>query len=140
MLRFLVSLFDKSVSYEVVETKEPRHTNIVYRDELSKTKKPTSKYGPKYNDVCKASSKPKKNVQRRSQGGVEEKGVIRVKVVMTKQEAARLLSKCKEGGVLGFKDAANELVQIPMNRVSVVSPVSDSNTCGAALTSIPEEF
>ncbi|KAK9197664.1 hypothetical protein WN944_012847 [Citrus x changshan-huyou] len=65
---------------------------------------------------------------------------IRVKVRMTKAEAARLLSKCKEGGVLGFKDVENELVQIPMNRVHVLPPATTTTyTCAAVLKSIPEE-
>ena len=51
----------------------------------------------------------------------DELGGIRVKLKMTKDEAARLLSKCKEGGVLEFKDVARELVALPLNRVSVVS-------------------
>ncbi|KAL5750091.1 hypothetical protein ACOSP7_024694 [Xanthoceras sorbifolium] len=147
MLRFFAALFNKNVSYhEIIETKEPRDTNIIYRDELSKNchkkRASSTNHRPGYGDVCFASSKPKNNMQRRSGGGVvEEGGAIRVKVVMTKQEAARLLSKCKEGGVLGFKDTANELLQIPMNRVSVVSPACNiASTCGAALTSIPEEF
>ncbi|KAK0587553.1 hypothetical protein LWI29_024748 [Acer saccharum] len=157
MLSFFVSLFNKNVSYEdiVEETKQPRDTNIIYRDELSnknvhhkKSSSTTNKHKPKYGHV----SKPKNNnnnMQRRrhasSGDGVDQdhKGVImRVKVVMTKQEAARLLSKCKEGGVLGFKDMAKEIVQIPMNRVSVVSPAAcnTNNTRGAALEGIPEEF
>ncbi|KAK3228058.1 hypothetical protein Dsin_007920 [Dipteronia sinensis] len=149
MLSFFVSLFNKNVSYEeiVEETKKPRGTNIIYRDELSnkKSSSTTNNHKPKYGHV----SKPKNNnnnMQRRShvRGGVDQdhKGVtMRVKVVMTKQEAARLLSKCKEGGVLGFKDVAKEIVQIPMNRVSVVSPVCNTNnTHGASLERIPEEF
>ncbi|KAK2664286.1 hypothetical protein Ddye_002860 [Dipteronia dyeriana] len=156
MLSFFVSLFNKNVSYDkiVEETKQPRDTNIIYRDELSskkvhhkKSSSTINNHKPKYGD----DSKPKNNnnMQRRSHGscggGVDQdhKGMImRVKVVMTKQEAARLLSKCKEGGVLGFKDVAKEIVQIPMNRVSVVSPAcnTNNNTHGAALQSIPEEF
>ncbi|KAK2664287.1 hypothetical protein Ddye_002861 [Dipteronia dyeriana] len=154
MLSFFVSLLKKNVSYDkiVEETKQSRDTNIIYRDELSKknvhhkkSSSTTNNHKPKHGDV----SKPKNNnsnMQRRSRvsGGVDQdhKGVImRVKVVMTKQEAARLLSKCKEGGVLGFRDVAQEIIRIPMNRVSVVSTACNiNNTHVAALQSIPEEF
>lgn len=67
----------------------------------------------------------------------KEKVMMRVKVKMTKQEAARLISKCKAGGVLDFKDAAHELVKLPMDRVSVVS---NSGGRKAVLKTIPEEF
>ncbi|PON45213.1 hypothetical protein PanWU01x14_260430 [Parasponia andersonii] len=65
---------------------------------------------------------------------------MRVKVTMTKQEAARLLSRCKEGGVLEFKDVARELVQIPVDRVSVdVAPISATCSGKVLLQSIAEE-
>ncbi|KAK3228060.1 hypothetical protein Dsin_007922 [Dipteronia sinensis] len=154
MLSFFVSLFNKNVSYDkiVEETKKSRDKNIIYRDGLSnkkvhhkKSSSTTNNHKPKYGHVSKLKNN-NNNMQRRShvRGGVDQdhKGVtMRVKVVMTKQEAARLLSKCKEGGVLGFKDVAKEIVQIPMNRVSVVSPACNTNnTHGAALERIPEEF
>ncbi|XP_040989036.1 uncharacterized protein LOC121236667 [Juglans microcarpa x Juglans regia] len=68
---------------------------------------------------------------------VDKKGVIRVKVRMTKEEAARLLSRCRDGGLLEFKDVATELVQIPKNRVRVVS--LDTIGLDPVLKSIPEE-
>ena len=46
---------------------------------------------------------------------------IRVRIKLTKEEAARLLSKCNNGGILEFEDVARELVLIPVNRVSIVS-------------------
>jgi len=56
-------------------------------------------------------------------GERERMNVTRVKVKMTKEEAAKLLSKfkCKEGGVLPFKDVASELVALPMDRVTILS-------------------
>ncbi|KAK4381591.1 hypothetical protein Sango_2952000 [Sesamum angolense] len=47
--------------------------------------------------------------------------VVRVKILMRKEEAVGLLSKCRDGGILDFKDVAEELMllQIPKNRVSV---------------------
>ncbi|KAJ0041169.1 hypothetical protein Pint_28648 [Pistacia integerrima] len=127
MLSSFVSFFNRDqLSYQILEHREPKPANFIYRDNLNKNKKQKlSPNQPKDDHFCFASSKP-----------IEEKGVIRVKVTMTKKEAARLLSKCKEGGVLGFKDVANELVQIPMNRVSVEStPCASSH---AVLKSIPE--
>lgn len=128
MLSSFVSFFNRDhSSYQVLEHREPKAENFIYRDSLSKNnkqKKPSPNQ-PKGADFRSVSSKP-----------IEEKGVIRVKVIMTKKEAARLLSKCKEGRVLGFKDVANELVQIPVNRVSVEStPCAGSH---AVLKSIPE--
>ncbi|KAL3742929.1 hypothetical protein ACJRO7_018264 [Eucalyptus globulus] len=69
-----------------------------------------------------------------------KKGVVmRVKVKMTKQEAARLLSKCGDGGVLEFRDVARELVEIPISRVSVVSRMRPEDAAVGKLKSIPEE-
>ncbi|KAF5734997.1 hypothetical protein HS088_TW15G00496 [Tripterygium wilfordii] len=77
-------------------------------------------------------------------GGGEEKEnkkvVMRVKVKMTKQEAVRLLSKCRDGGVLDFKDAAHAIVKLPLDCVSVGSAVAGSTGGKAVLKTIPEEF
>ncbi|KAL1316800.1 hypothetical protein HN51_068942 [Arachis hypogaea] len=81
----------------------------VYRDELTIKKAPPV--------PCKA---PKKSVRFADEEEGEGEG-IRVKVKMTKEEANRLLSKCKEGGLLDFKDVARELVNIPIHRVTVLS-------------------
>lgn len=59
---------------------------------------------------------------------------MRVKVLMTKEDATRLLSKCSRGGTLDFKDVSTSLMQIPVNRVSVVcSNVSSDNFAFEAL-------
>ncbi|KAF7149762.1 hypothetical protein RHSIM_Rhsim02G0243800 [Rhododendron simsii] len=68
-------------------------------------------------------------------GGEERQG-MKVKILMTKEEAARLLSKCRDGGVLEFRDVARELEQIPASRVSVVSSGKGEDR---VLGSIPEE-
>ncbi|GAB4834560.1 hypothetical protein Ancab_032818, partial [Ancistrocladus abbreviatus] len=62
----------------------------------------------------------------------EKKRVI-IKVLMTKEEAARLLTKHRDRkGRLRLIDVANELARIPSNRVS--------STChGMMLDRIPEE-
>ncbi|KAL3597314.1 hypothetical protein D5086_008951 [Populus alba] len=96
-------------------------TNLIYRDELSKK---TSPKKIKKGGNCLASKEEdeRENFEKRGDASsVQEKDVIRVKVRMTKEEAARLMAKCKEGGLLEFKDVAHELVQLPANRVRVVS-------------------
>ncbi|GKV40037.1 hypothetical protein SLEP1_g47718 [Rubroshorea leprosula] len=136
MLKTIASSFHGFSFEQSVKHKEPNCSKgFVYRDELSKKVQPSTmeKGKPKKGD-CRSKHK--------TTGVVEEKGttVMRVKVKMTKQEAARLLAKCKEGGTLEFKDVARELVEIPVGRVSIV----DHNlmTAGAgktsALESIPE--
>ncbi|KAJ8768522.1 hypothetical protein K2173_022619 [Erythroxylum novogranatense] len=108
----------------------------VYRDELSK--KPS--YKKKKSGCCLANSQKPSMFLSAEVGNklssAEDKGVTRVKVKMTKQEAARLMSKCKDGGVLGFKDVADELLQIPVHRITVMSP--STSDCGS-LGTIPEE-
>nr|POE94107.1 hypothetical protein CFP56_47511 [Quercus suber] len=124
-------------------------SKTIYRDELNKKasrKKCAEKSGKDHFAYSKVPLIPKEDdgkdyVRGAGCGGsttVEKKEVIVVKAVkvrMTKQEAARMLSKCKDGGVLDFKDVALELVQIPTNQISIVSP-----TTFPVLESIPEEF
>uniref|UniRef100_M1AW11 DUF7890 domain-containing protein n=1 Tax=Solanum tuberosum TaxID=4113 RepID=M1AW11_SOLTU len=66
---------------------------------------------------------------------------VKVKILMRKEDAIRLLLKCRERGVLEFKDVAQELVQIPSNCVRVISSPSrnihESHHC--SLETIPEE-
>lgn len=55
---------------------------------------------------------------------------------MTKEEKRCLLSKCKDSGLLEFRDVAHELARIPVTCVSV-EPVPAPEV--TALGSIPEE-
>ncbi|KAF3942734.1 hypothetical protein ACB098_01G140800 [Castanea mollissima] len=125
-------------------------SKTIYRDELNKNasrKKCAEKSGKDHFAYSKVPLIPKeddgKDFVRGAGYGIggsttstaEKKEVIRVKVRMTKQEAARMLSKCKDGGVLDFKDVALELVKIPTNQISIVSPGTFP-----VLESIPEEF
>lgn len=122
---------------EILQLKQLRaKNNIIYRDDLRKKPSPKKLKQAKH---FEASSEPllKKNFGGQSCGPKEDKEVIRIKVVMTKQEAARLLSKCRDGGVLGFKDLATELVELPTNSVSIVP--SSTGSGHAVLTTIPEE-
>ena len=140
MLSSLATFFNKTSPTELLESKRPNaKKHIIYRDELSKATKPATKSKPsikKANSSSLDSSEPLLNKE-------EGKGVIRVKVMMTKREANRLLSRCKDGGVLDFKDVARELVQIPVSRVSVLDDAPSSfgrGSSGTVLKSIPEEF
>ncbi|KAF2316164.1 hypothetical protein GH714_041505 [Hevea brasiliensis] len=119
-----------NASFNRVVLRGPKGTNFIHRDDLSKN--PSTKKVKK-GDFLASSREPllckeledKKNLEKRGYGcatTVEEKGVIRVKVKMTKQEAARLMSKCKDGGILEFRDVAHELVQIPVNHAAAVGP------------------
>ena len=107
-------------------------TKAVYRDELITKKKPSTvpskalvkksvRFADSEPSIFGEDTNEKKLVKGRCSSDGDESGGIRVKLKMTKDEAARLLSKCKEGGVLEFKDVARELVALPLNRVSVVS-------------------
>ncbi|KAL8521276.1 hypothetical protein ACS0TY_011712 [Phlomoides rotata] len=101
----------------------------IYRDiELEKKKK-------KVHFETQKNSEPAGNVSRdfvdylgRGKSGTQ------LKILMTKEEAHRLLSKCQDGGVLDFKDVANELVQIPSNRVSLRIDHTDTADADVAST------
>lgn len=54
---------------------------------------------------------------------------VKVKILMKKEDAARLLLKCRELRVLEFKDVAHELVQIPSSRVRVSCNIHESHHC-----------
>ena len=137
-------MFTSSISYlnsMLYDTKKgtrgSKGTNLIYRDELSKKISP-KKLKKDGNCLASKEEDARKNFEKRGcASSVQEKDVIRVKVRMTKQEAARLMAKCKEGGLLEFKDVAHELVQLPVNRVSAV--VSSNGGYGGVLHSIPEE-
>ncbi|XP_028774788.1 uncharacterized protein LOC114731715 [Neltuma alba] len=114
----------------VVEQAEAKPA--VYRDELTKKQAPCRKAAVAVKKSVRfADSEPtilggdelekeKESGKRIISSGNNKREGIRVKVKMTREEAARLLSKCKEGGFLEFGDVARELVSIPVGRVSVV--------------------
>ncbi|XWS50090.1 hypothetical protein CRYUN_Cryun12cG0058600 [Craigia yunnanensis] len=143
MFTFFASCFHRVLSGGILELVESKSASkFISRDELSKKKSP-SKQKSYYGDSF-SSTQPLLNVKdekdiKRSSTGFDGKAstTIRVKVKMTKQEAARLLSKCKDGGILEFRDVASELVDLPMDRVNVVSLCPCSK---AVPDSIPEEY
>lgn len=128
------TLYACLINRKIPDKKVAEELKAVYIDELTKEKSPPQRRKAAKKSVRFADSEPKivgeeedneKGLVKGSCGGKElgerGRGIIRVNVKMTKEEAARLLSKCKEGGVLEFKDVARELVALPVNRVSVVS-------------------
>ncbi|XP_022863074.1 uncharacterized protein LOC111383222 [Olea europaea var. sylvestris] len=116
---------------EIQSHKKPEVPHYIYRDELSK-KPSTLKMRKKVH--FQIEQKPllereesEKNHESRNNstrcGHVEKEKLsgTKVKILMTKEEAARLLSKFRDGRVLEFKDVARDLMQIPVNRVNFVS-------------------
>ncbi|CAA2967553.1 Hypothetical predicted protein [Olea europaea subsp. europaea] len=116
---------------EIQFRKKPEVPHYIYRDELNKKpsalkvrKKVHFEIEPK--PLLEREESEKNHESRNnptSCGHVEKVKLSRtkVKILMTKEEAARLLSKFKDGGMLELKDVARELVQIPVNRVNFVS-------------------
>ncbi|KAG4187489.1 hypothetical protein ERO13_A08G103450v2 [Gossypium hirsutum] len=138
MLTFLALCFQKVLSGENLDFVESKSSSkFMYRDELSKKKIPSNqkKY---YGDYLSSSTPllkvkdserdPKISSSARGFDGKAGTTVARVKLKMTKEEAARLLSKCKDGGILDFKDVARELVHLPPDRVIVVSSFTATNS------------
>ncbi|CAH9068874.1 unnamed protein product [Cuscuta europaea] len=107
---------DKARKPKAVQT-----TVHVYREELDTTKKP-----PSHNKI-----KKKVRFDLGQQGGEESEeepvkkknsGGVKVKILLTKEEAARLLSRCNDGGVLTFTDLGLDAIDsIPSNREAVIS-------------------
>lgn len=135
MLRTLNPFLKKTglCKYEKPRKAEVVQPTYVYRDELNAAKKPQSqnkiKKKVRFNlDDEQKSEEVDECVKKNSSGGgcqpevtTAGGGGMKVKILMTKEEAARLLSRCADGGVLAFKDVANELVDIPSSRVAVIS-------------------
>nr|GLL27587.1 uncharacterized protein LOC109810950 [Ipomoea trifida] len=119
-----LSKYEKPRKAEVVV--QPTY---VYRDELNAAKKPPppqNKIKKKVRFNLEEQKSEEEAVKKPEVTGAGAGGGVKVKILMTKEEAARLLSRCTDGRVLAFKDVANELVDIPSSRVAVVS-------CGGAL-------
>ncbi|TQD93273.1 hypothetical protein C1H46_021095 [Malus baccata] len=138
MLNSLLSFFNNIKPIDdMLELRKPYVKDVVYIDELI-SKKPFSRK-QKVNGSCTCYENSEPLIKEELEDG--KRGVLRVKVKMTKQEAARMLSKCKNGGILDFKDVACELMQIPTGRITVESsPASSLCVVGPVLKSIPEEF
>ncbi|CAN4077577.1 unnamed protein product [Withania somnifera] len=114
-------------------------TTYVYRDELDKKKKPKIKkqvkfdLEPKYisqeEEIISSEEEEKNTIaDQKEKSRVQESvnyasydGVIKVKIMMKKEDAARLLLKCRDGRALEFMDVAQQLVQVPSSSVTVLS-------------------
>nr|XP_009619085.1 uncharacterized protein LOC104111156 [Nicotiana tomentosiformis] len=118
-----------------VETSTTSPTTYVCRDELNIKKKPKIKKQVKFDLEPKYQHPEQEEISHEEQKKNNTVAVdnanngVKVKILMKKEDAERLLLKCKEGGVLEFKDVAQELVQVPSTSVRVLS--SSSNSSGA---------
>uniref|UniRef100_A0A0E0JFN0 DUF7890 domain-containing protein n=1 Tax=Oryza punctata TaxID=4537 RepID=A0A0E0JFN0_ORYPU len=84
------------------------------------------------------SNKPKVSPRRAAQGG-QRKGVVRVKVVLTKEEAARLLSLTVGAGAGGGRKTAAQMIA-EIKRMEIRRAMATSAAAWRpALASIPEE-
>ncbi|CAK8539306.1 unnamed protein product [Lathyrus sativus] len=121
-------------------TEKLKDTKVVevYRDELANTKmrrkavKKSVRFVDTERDALLEKDEEKDLMKgRRScnksdcmgEFGEREKVNIRVKVKMTREEAAKFLSKFnnKEGGVLPLEDVAPQLLALPLDRVTFLS-------------------
>ncbi|KAL2902769.1 ATP phosphoribosyltransferase regulatory subunit [Bienertia sinuspersici] len=81
-------------------------------------------------------------INNKSSNNISENKNVRVKVLLTKDEASKLLAKCKEEGVLDFKDVVMELGKLPAQRIDVshVGVTRFANSCkDLELATIVEE-
>ncbi|XP_070040397.1 uncharacterized protein [Nicotiana tomentosiformis] len=118
-----------------VESSTTTPTTYVCRDELDIKKQSKIKKQVKFDLEPKYQHPEQEEISHEEQKKNNTVAVdnanngIKVKILMKKEDAERLLLKCKEGGVLEFKDVAQELVQVPSTSVRVLS--SSSNSSGA---------
>ncbi|RDY10936.1 hypothetical protein CR513_04462, partial [Mucuna pruriens] len=132
MIRTIFACFNGKVSYKKAKVEPLDVTKAVYIDELTKTQRPkkavkkTVRFSESEPTILGEDSEKTSNEVAQKEG-------MRVKIKLTKEEAARLLSKCNEG-VLEFKDVARELVLIPfytyveeLVAIKCVSTLNDSN-------------
>ncbi|KAG5041533.1 hypothetical protein JHK85_014009 [Glycine max] len=124
MIRTIFACLNGKASHKKSKLEPLEVTKPVYRDELTKKQrlrkavKKTVRFAESEPTILGEDSEKTRCVSGNEVGGKEG---IRVRIKLTKEEAARLLSKCNNGGILEFEDVARELVLIPVNRVSIVS-------------------
>ena len=132
MMHTVFGYLKGKTSHKKVKVEPLKVTEAVFRDELTKKQKPknavkkTVRFSDSEPTILGEDNEKCFEKETCTNGDeVGEKGGIRVKVKMTKEEAARFLSRCN-GGVLEFKDVARELVSIPVDRVCVVSTCTNN--------------
>ncbi|KAG5593392.1 hypothetical protein H5410_043906 [Solanum commersonii] len=145
---FLKGKRSNSKKTNKVESSNTNTATYVCRDELDK-KKPKIKKQVKFDlerkyqhqvleEEISNDEEPKKCIR---EGVYDHDNVInnrgvKVKILMRKEDAARLLLKCSEGGILEFMDVAHELVSSSNVKV-ISSPIHNSCNYGS-LKAIPE--
>uniref|UniRef100_A0A0D9UYD0 DUF7890 domain-containing protein n=1 Tax=Leersia perrieri TaxID=77586 RepID=A0A0D9UYD0_9ORYZ len=91
-------------------------------------------------EAAMGSNKAKVNQRiRGAQGGGQRKGVVRVKVVLTKEEAARLLSLTAGAGAAGGRKTAAQIVAEIKRMEARRAFAAAAAAWRPALESIPEE-
>ncbi|KAG5563440.1 hypothetical protein RHGRI_006008 [Rhododendron griersonianum] len=124
MLDFLHPYFNIGNFGSKTKLSNQNKPNYILIDDLDK-KIPTNKLKKRENKIPDEAIVPLLQKEKELEteqshrllvGGKEIREGMKVKILMTKEEAARLLSKCRDGGVLEFRDVARELVQIPASR------------------------
>ncbi|KAG5058659.1 hypothetical protein JHK82_013640 [Glycine max] len=126
LLERITSCRGGQVSHKKVKVEPLEVTKPVYRDELTRKQRPrkavqkTVRFAESEPTILGEDSEKEFEKTRFGSGNeVGEKEEMRVRIKLTKEEAARLLSKCNNGGVLQFKDVAHELAFL-VNRVNIV--------------------
>lgn len=111
-------------------------SSCVYRDELDK-KPPPPHYRRVKKQVKFDLKPPEQQIADQEHGsdggggaavGENNGGGVRVKVLMRREAANRLLSRCGEGGVLTLMDVSDELKHIPFNHITIISSSSSSSS------------
>jgi len=111
----------KKAKVEAVEARKG-----VYRDELTEKERARKvKKSVRFAEIEATimGEESEKEFEKRCESGekVGEKEGMRVRVRLTKEEAARLLSKCNQEGPLQFNDVAHQLLFIPADRLCILS-------------------
>ncbi|MCD7459464.1 hypothetical protein HAX54_040936 [Datura stramonium] len=145
---FFRSKYSKKTNKVESSSSSSSNTSYVCRDELDKKKSKIKKQvkfdlQPKYisqEEEISHEEDKKKNTSTSLEKSVDDNNAIcngvKVKILMRKEDAARLLLKCSEGGVLEFMDVAHELVS--SSNVRVLSSPIHSSSNGTSLKAIPE--
>ncbi|BAT72981.1 hypothetical protein VIGAN_01042900 [Vigna angularis var. angularis] len=126
MIGSMFACFGGKVSRRKAKVEAEEVRKGVYRDELREKERARKKVkkSVRFAEVeatIMGEENEKEFTKRGCESGDEvvgEKEGVRVRVRLTKEEAARLLSKCNEGP-LQLKDVAHQLLFIPVDRLSI---------------------
>ncbi|CAI8582919.1 unnamed protein product [Vicia faba] len=140
MIRTILFACHEFLNMKISEEKLKDTKVITYKNELANTKmrRKTVKKSVRFVDTERDALLEKEEKKELMNGkrscnndcssgfdelGERERINIRIKVKMTKEEAAKFLSKFnnKEGEVLPFKDVSPQLVALPLHRFTIVS-------------------